>query len=157
MKRKRKSQYASLLWFTHNQVFLFDVQRSTSGGSTSMYTALVKAIALPAVYRAYLDFPAFVHARYIRRGFCISVSAFITSSIHPGQPCLPCALCKANSLSKYFQIMERQKFVQNLRKCDPSIDVQLLATNSCICRDDVRRFCDELGGKDCNNGKCYIH
>ena len=28
------------------------------------------------------------------------------------------------------------------------IDVQLLA-NSYICRDDVSRICDELGGKDC--------
>ena len=31
VKRKPKSQYASLLWLTHDQVFLFDVQRSTSG------------------------------------------------------------------------------------------------------------------------------
>ena len=30
VKRKLKSQYASLLWLTHDQVFLLDVQRSTS-------------------------------------------------------------------------------------------------------------------------------
>ena len=34
VKRKRKSQLlirSSLLWLTHDQVFLFDVQQSTSG------------------------------------------------------------------------------------------------------------------------------
>ena len=61
---------SSLLWLTHDQVFLLDIQRSTSGYCMREYkhgyTAPVKAIALPAVYRANLEFQSHVPFLYSR-------------------------------------------------------------------------------------------
>ena len=76
----------------------------------------------------------------------------VTSSIHHGRPCEPCILCKAGNLSKYFHQKSWKGILESLRKCEPSINIQL---DSCICRpcrDDISRLCDDkfvpIGGKD---------
>ena len=54
-KRKSQLQIRSSLWLTSDQVFLFDVQRSTSDyymrEYKHAYTLPVKALSLPALYQ----------------------------------------------------------------------------------------------------------
>ena len=60
---------SSLLWLTRDQVFLLDVQRSTSGYCMKEYKhgyCPVKAIALPEVYRANLEFQTHVPFQHSR-------------------------------------------------------------------------------------------
>ena len=86
----------------------------------------------------------------------------VTSSVHPGRTCLPCALCNTSNLSKYFHPKDKTLF-ENLRKCEPSIDVQ---PDSCICRlcrDDVSKISDEnfiprwKRLRNVDNDTCYVH
>ena len=87
----------------------------------------------------------------------------VTSSIHHGRPCQPCILCKASNLSKYFhpKSWKDKSLLDNLRKCEPSVNVQL---DSCICRpcrDDISRLHDDKfvpRWKRLNNEgiECYI-
>ena len=79
---------SSLLWLSRNQVFLFDVQQSTSGycmreykhaycsGQSYSASSSVQSQPWVSIARA---FPTFAHARYMdsrtrgRRGFCTLV------------------------------------------------------------------------------------
>lgn len=55
-----------------------------------------------------------------------------TSSIHQGQPCQPCILCKKGNLSKYFQpkSWKDHSLLKRLQECEPT----LIGPESCICR-----------------------
>ena len=66
-------------------------------------------------------------------------------SIHPGRPCQPCILCKTSNLLKYFhpKSWKDKTLLENLRKCEPSVVVQL---DNCVCRlcqDDISMLCDD--------------
>lgn len=87
----------------------------------------------------------------------------VTSSIHQGRPCQPCILCKASNFSKYFhpKSWKDKSLLENLRKYEPFVDIQLDSCICRLCRDDVSRICNETfvpRWKRCtNNSKCYIH
>ena len=56
-----------------------------------------------------------------------------SSSVHQGQPCQPCLLCKRANLSKYFhpKSWKDESLIYRLQQFEPTLDIQ---PNSCICR-----------------------
>ena len=57
----------------------------------------------------------------------------VTSSVHQGQPCQPCILCKRANILKYFhpKSWKDDSALQKLREFEPALDIK---PESCICR-----------------------
>ena len=57
----------------------------------------------------------------------------VSSSVHQGQPCQPCILCRRANLSKYFlpKSWKDDSHLQKLRELEPSLNIK---PESCICR-----------------------
>ena len=73
VKRKRKSQYASLLWLTRDQVFLFEGIVSMTEPTLSFNRTCLSSIRARALYMRFTAC-AFKDSRtHGRRGFCTLV------------------------------------------------------------------------------------
>ena len=84
----------------------------------------------------------------------------VSRSIHQGQLCQPCILCKQGNQSKYFhpKSWKDKSLLEQLRKYEPSTDIKL---DSCICR-SCSNICDDSfvpRWRKLRNGehaKCYV-